>query len=241
MDDNRRAIDEAAALGRGLPRAWWSAACPRARATCPAPGAGSRRRSRSSPRMPTRTRGEAGDRADAPDVLRGPGVLSTLGQALDLAERFPPTGRRRHRHVPRVVGSRPARADRPRRRTDRRFQVCDWITPLPADALLARGMMGDGHIDFGRSRADPRRGLRAATSRSRSSTRRSGPPSRPRRSQRSHVATSSMSCPADPSPGTNEAGAVTQSLRSPRRADREAFRQRGGSRCRPMTRPPLRT
>lgn len=24
----------------------------------------------------------------------------------------------------------------------------DWITPLPADTLLARGMMGDGHIDF---------------------------------------------------------------------------------------------
>jgi sugar phosphate isomerase/epimerase len=30
------------------------------------------------------------------------------------------------------------------------FQVCDWITPLPRDdVLLARGMMGDGHIDFG--------------------------------------------------------------------------------------------
>ena len=28
------------------------------------------------------------------------------------------------------------------------YQVCDWITPLPADTLLARGMMGDGHIDF---------------------------------------------------------------------------------------------
>ena len=27
-------------------------------------------------------------------------------------------------------------------------QVCDWITPLPPDALLARGMMGDGHIGF---------------------------------------------------------------------------------------------
>ena len=26
--------------------------------------------------------------------------------------------------------------------------MCDWITPLPADSLLARGMMGDGHIDF---------------------------------------------------------------------------------------------
>ena len=28
------------------------------------------------------------------------------------------------------------------------FQLADWITPLPADTLLARGMMGDGHIDF---------------------------------------------------------------------------------------------
>jgi sugar phosphate isomerase/epimerase len=28
------------------------------------------------------------------------------------------------------------------------FQVCDWVVPLPADALLGRGMMGDGHIDF---------------------------------------------------------------------------------------------
>src|SRR5512132_3219521 len=28
------------------------------------------------------------------------------------------------------------------------YQVSDWITPLPPDTLLARGMMGDGHIDF---------------------------------------------------------------------------------------------
>lgn len=28
------------------------------------------------------------------------------------------------------------------------FQVCDWVVPLPADTLLGRGMMGDGHIDF---------------------------------------------------------------------------------------------
>ncbi|MPZ97277.1 MAG: sugar phosphate isomerase/epimerase, partial [Propionibacteriales bacterium] len=30
------------------------------------------------------------------------------------------------------------------------YQICDWITPLPADTLLARGMMGDGHVDFAR-------------------------------------------------------------------------------------------
>ena len=44
----------------------------------------------------------------------------------------------------------PGIADQVRRAGDRivSYQVCDWITPLPADTLLARGMMGDGHIDF---------------------------------------------------------------------------------------------
>lgn len=28
------------------------------------------------------------------------------------------------------------------------FQVCDFLTPLPADVLLGRGMVGDGVIDF---------------------------------------------------------------------------------------------
>jgi sugar phosphate isomerase/epimerase len=28
------------------------------------------------------------------------------------------------------------------------FQVCDWLVPLPADMLLGRGHLGDGHIDF---------------------------------------------------------------------------------------------
>jgi sugar phosphate isomerase/epimerase len=29
------------------------------------------------------------------------------------------------------------------------YQVCDWVLPLPADALLGRGQLGDGVIDFG--------------------------------------------------------------------------------------------
>jgi sugar phosphate isomerase/epimerase len=29
------------------------------------------------------------------------------------------------------------------------YQVCDWTVPLPADVLLGRGHVGDGHIDFG--------------------------------------------------------------------------------------------
>jgi sugar phosphate isomerase/epimerase len=77
------------------------------------------------------------------------GVISTLASALDIAERFDPGD------VGVVVDTfhlwwEPGIADQIRRAGDRivSYQVCDWITPLPADTLLARGMMGDGHIDF---------------------------------------------------------------------------------------------
>ena len=77
------------------------------------------------------------------------GVISTLAQALDIAERFDPS------EVGVVVDTfhlwwEPGIAGQVRRAGDRivSYQVCDWITPLPADTLLARGMMGDGHIDF---------------------------------------------------------------------------------------------
>jgi sugar phosphate isomerase/epimerase len=76
-------------------------------------------------------------------------VLSTLGQALDFAEAFPVA------QVGVVVDTFHVWWDpdvwRQITRAGSRiasFQVCDWITPLPADVLLARGMMGDGHIDF---------------------------------------------------------------------------------------------
>jgi sugar phosphate isomerase/epimerase len=77
------------------------------------------------------------------------GVVSTLAQALDIAERFDP------QDVGIVVDTfhlwwEPGVADSLLRAGERivSYQVCDWITPLPADTLLARGMMGDGHIDF---------------------------------------------------------------------------------------------
>lgn len=77
------------------------------------------------------------------------GVVSTLAHALDIAEDHPAD----------VVGVvvdtfhlwwEPGIADTIARAAGRivSYQVCDWITPLPPDALLARGMMGDGHIDF---------------------------------------------------------------------------------------------
>jgi sugar phosphate isomerase/epimerase len=78
------------------------------------------------------------------------GVISTLRQALELAERFPveqvgvvidtfhlwwdpDLDELITRAAPRIAS----------------YQVGDWITPFPADALLSRGMMGDGHVDFG--------------------------------------------------------------------------------------------
>jgi sugar phosphate isomerase/epimerase len=77
------------------------------------------------------------------------GVVSTLGQALDIAEQFPANT------VGVVVDTFHVWWDPQLREQIARagarifsYQVCDWITPLPADSLLARGMMGDGHIDF---------------------------------------------------------------------------------------------
>ncbi|GCE02447.1 3-dehydroshikimate dehydratase [Embleya hyalina] len=76
-------------------------------------------------------------------------VLSTLDQALDLAEPHPVE------QVGVVVDAfhvwwdpyLPAAIRRAGARIAS-FQICDWVLPLPADTLLARGMMGDGTIDF---------------------------------------------------------------------------------------------
>jgi sugar phosphate isomerase/epimerase len=77
------------------------------------------------------------------------GVISTLAQALDIAERFDAAD------VGVVVDTfhlwwEPGVSEQLQRAGQRivSYQICDWITPLPADTLLARGMMGDGHIDF---------------------------------------------------------------------------------------------
>ncbi|MFS0910550.1 sugar phosphate isomerase/epimerase family protein [Microbacterium sp. 179-I 3D2 NHS] len=79
-------------------------------------------------------------------------VVSTLGQALDIAADF----------APGVVGAavdtfhiwwdpevlaQIARAGREGRIAT--YQVCDWKTPLAADPLLSRHYPGDGVIDFG--------------------------------------------------------------------------------------------
>jgi sugar phosphate isomerase/epimerase len=82
-------------------------------------------------------------------------VVSTLGQALDLAEAFPAE------QVGVVVDTYHvwwdpeleasiARAGKGNR--IHAYQECDWVVPLPADMLLGRGHVGDGHIDFARMR-----------------------------------------------------------------------------------------
>ncbi|MDQ3485396.1 MAG: sugar phosphate isomerase/epimerase, partial [Actinomycetota bacterium] len=148
LEDNRRAIEEAAALGTdclvmvvgGLPKGSRDLSGARGRVTdgvaVLAPYAE-----------------ECGVRLALepmhPIYCADRGVLSTLGQALDIAERFPAG------QVGVVVDSfhvwwDPDVLSQIARAAGRicGFQVGDWITPLPPDALLSRGMMGDGHIDF---------------------------------------------------------------------------------------------
>ena len=76
-------------------------------------------------------------------------VVSTLGQALDLAEEFAAE------EVGVVVDTYhvwwdPQLFTQITRAAGRisAYQVCDWVVPLPADMLLGRGHVGDGHIDF---------------------------------------------------------------------------------------------
>ncbi|MFD0257322.1 sugar phosphate isomerase/epimerase family protein [Kitasatospora indigofera] len=82
-------------------------------------------------------------------------VVSTLGQALDLAEEVEAsTG---DDGVGVVVDTYhvwwdPQVEEQIARAAGRilAFQVCDWTLPLPADALLGRGHVGDGLIDIPR-------------------------------------------------------------------------------------------
>lgn len=148
IEDNLRAIDEAAALGTtclvmvvgGLPEG-----------SRDLPGARARVAEGIAELAPHAA--AAGVRLALepmhPIYCADRGVLSTLDQSLDLAEQFPPE------QVGVVVdafhvwwdpGVLQAIARAGARIAS--FQVCDWITPLPPDALLSRGMMGDGHVDF---------------------------------------------------------------------------------------------
>lgn len=157
LDDNRRAIDEAAALKAaclvmvvgGLPGV--------------VPGeplgaisrdlAGARGRVAEALAVLAPYAGERGVRLALeplhPMYCADRAVLSTLGQALDLAEPYPVE------QVGVVVDTFHVWWDpqvfRQIARAGERiasYQVCDFLSPLPADVLLGRGVMGDGVIDF---------------------------------------------------------------------------------------------
>ncbi|WP_129296267.1 sugar phosphate isomerase/epimerase family protein [Streptomyces lydicus] len=155
LDDNRAAVDEAAALGTdtlvlvsgGLP--------PGSRDL---PGA----RERVADAL-----GELGPYAAQrgvrlaleplhPMYAADRCVVSTLAQALELAERFP-AGQvgvvvdTYHLWWDDTVGTQIARAGGTGEEAASRiaaFQLADWVTPLPEGALLGRGQLGDGAVDL---------------------------------------------------------------------------------------------
>ncbi|MEC4021019.1 sugar phosphate isomerase/epimerase family protein [Streptomyces sp. H27-D2] len=78
-------------------------------------------------------------------------VVSTLNQALDLAERFPAEQvgvvvDTYHLWWDETVAAQIARAGAGGRIAA--FQLADWVTPLPEGALLGRGQLGDGSVDL---------------------------------------------------------------------------------------------
>jgi sugar phosphate isomerase/epimerase len=77
-------------------------------------------------------------------------VISSLGEAVDLARQFPADAvgvvvDTYHVWWDARLAAEIARAG-PRIVS---YQVCDWVLPLPQETLLGRGHLGDGVIDFG--------------------------------------------------------------------------------------------
>ncbi len=150
LADNRRAVDEAATLGTdalvmvvgGLPEGDVDLAGARARVA--------ERLAELAPYAQA-----AGVKLVVeplhPMYVADRAVLSTLGQALDLAAPHPVDAvavvvDTFHVFWDPDLAAQVARAGEEGRIAA--YQVCDFNLPIPADALLARGMMGDGVIDF---------------------------------------------------------------------------------------------
>ncbi|MER7609026.1 sugar phosphate isomerase/epimerase family protein [Nocardioides sp. NPDC127503] len=150
LEDNKRAIDEAATLGTdalvmvvgGLPEGDVDLA-----------GARERVAERLAELAPY-----AGDHgvklvleALHPMYVADRAVISTLGQALDLAAPHPVDAVAVVVDTFHVFWDPDLAAQIERAGAEGRlaaYQVCDFNLPIPSDALLARGMMGDGVIDF---------------------------------------------------------------------------------------------
>jgi sugar phosphate isomerase/epimerase len=150
LDDNRAAIDEAATLGTdtlvlvsgGLP-----------------PGSkdlhGARERIADALGELAPYAGERGVRLAIeplhPMYASDRCVVSTLGQALDLAERFPAdqvgvTVDTYHIWWDDLAPAQIVRAGAAGRIHS--FQLADWVTPLPEGVLTGRGQIGDGCVDM---------------------------------------------------------------------------------------------
>ncbi|MFF7153602.1 TIM barrel protein [Streptomyces sp. NPDC008139] len=150
LDDNRAAIDEAATLGTatlvlvsgGLPAGDRDIVAARERVADAigelAPYAAERGvRLAIEPLHPM----YASDRC----------VVSTLGQALDIAEHFPADQvgvvvDTYHLWWDDLAPAQIVRAGAGGRIAS--FQVADWVTPLPEGVLLGRGQLGDGCVDL---------------------------------------------------------------------------------------------
>jgi sugar phosphate isomerase/epimerase len=148
LDDNRRALDEAAELGApelvmvmgGIPDRDLI-------------GARARVSERLAELVPYAL--ERGVRIALeplhPMFVADRAVISTLGQALAMAEPHPVEAVGvvvDTFHVwwdPDLEAQIKTAGERGRISS---YQVCDWLVPMEADPLLSRGMMGDGVIDF---------------------------------------------------------------------------------------------
>jgi sugar phosphate isomerase/epimerase len=148
MDDNRRAIDEAAELGApelvvvagGVPDRDL---------------AGARRRfaDRLARLVPYAAERDVRLALEPlhPVFCADRAVISTLAQALELAAPHPAESvgvvvDTFHVWWDPELAHSVAAAGRQSRISS--FQVCDWLVPMAADPLVSRGMMGDGVIDF---------------------------------------------------------------------------------------------
>ncbi|MFI2350323.1 sugar phosphate isomerase/epimerase family protein [Streptomyces sp. NPDC019443] len=150
LADNRTAIDEAAALGTDT-LVLVSGGLPAGSRDLP----GARERIADALSVLTPYAGERGVRLAIeplhPMYAADRCVVSTLTQALDLAERFPAAQvgvvvDTYHIWWDEAAPAAVARAGAAGR--IHAFQLADWTTPLPAGVLNGRGQLGDGAIDL---------------------------------------------------------------------------------------------
>lgn len=149
VDDNRRAIDEAAALGAPELVMVVGGVVDR-----DLPGARRRVADRLAELVPYATERDVRLALEPlhPVFCADRAVISTLRQALELAAPHPVTAvgvvvDTFHVWWDPDLAEQVAAAGAQGRISS--YQVCDWLVPMAADPLVSRGMMGDGVIDFG--------------------------------------------------------------------------------------------